>query len=267
MKTMVAIRIPLGQDGLEAMDSTARSLLPEGQIVEGAYECRLKKSSQKLKDLLDALLSAGVTYTLQEVRSFRPREILEAEALRVLPSFSLTTVDKDAESEAFEGGCPGCARGAEQIRELTVSPATSQRDGISTTTTGHLLVNDHVARAMITQSISGCLLRGTRDRAGVAPDVFQILPMHTLPPLKTPPTRLEEHAGGACDSCGVATRIIPSLIYCDAQENELLDLNVTDEEVSGPGRVGREIIISQRLWRLLYRCGVRHIAVEPVVLI
>jgi hypothetical protein len=148
-----------------------------------------------------------------------------------------------------------------------VDPTESRRVGITLTAQGQILVNESVARALISDSISGCLLRGTRDASGEIPDVFQLLPTHTLPPLITPPTRFDQRDAWDCAFCGAQGQKVQSLLYSAAQADDLADFNVTEERVVTRGCVRSELVVTQRLYRLLSQCGVTEVAVEPVILL
>lgn len=267
MKIHVVIRIPLGPRGLRGLPAGVEPALPEGVLRDGAYECVIPRHSPALRSLLDVLEAEAVPHLIEEVRRFRPRELTAAEALRLAPRVTVQRFAARSGESPFSGGCPLCERGSEQVAEIVVDPDEARPAGLSLTTTGQLLVNETVARAMVAGGISGCLLRATRDGQGASPDVFQVLPTHTLPPLVSPPTRVEEQEASACHLCGEPVREVSSLLYCDVESSGILDLNVTAEVFLSAGTLRPEIVISQRLWRLLDECGVTRVAVEPVVLL
>jgi hypothetical protein len=244
-----------------------RDALPPGEVEGGCYECTLRRGKEEADQLTHLLDHHGAAYELTESRRFLPKEILEAAALRLHPSATVRTLFLEGQSSAFDGGCPVCDRGSEQVAEIVLEPTLSERHGLSITTHGDIIVNEAIARALIAEGISGCLLRSTRGPTGEIPGVFQILPTHTLRPLVTPPTRIVERDTWECCFCGSGGQQVQSLLYSDASSSDLLDFNVTEKRFVQPGGIRPELVVSQRLYRLFAQCGVTAMAIEPVILV
>jgi hypothetical protein len=167
----------------------------------------------------------------------------------------------------FQGKCSQCGRGGEQVGDLVIETPPPESTGFALTEEGQILVSERVARAMIEEQISGCILRTIRDTKGRTQHCFQVLPLHTLPPLCIPPTRIEKDPQGPCGRCGRGGLTVNSLLYFDLTTDELCDLNVCREALGGVADLAGGVVVSQRLFRLLCAAGALEAAVEPIVLV
>lgn len=256
-----------GADADEVLEILAE-LAPEGRCHRGRFELSFKKGDPALDELRIALDFRGVAYRLEEVRSFRPRELAEAVALRIAPGPTIARADPATPAAPpFSGGCPACGRGGEQVADLVVAAEPPEATGFALTEAGQLLVGEILARAMIERRISGCLLRATRAEDGSLHSLFQLVPTTTLPPLCCPPTRLEPSPRPACPGCGTGALRVSSLLYYDLCEDALADVNICHEAEGLLGGVAAGVVVSQRFFRLLCEVDAPFASAEPIVLV
>lgn len=266
MKADVILDIALSRDDLDRLGGTLESILPEGRVHAGAYEMRFRKGDSQLAELLATLDALSVPYHVREERSFRPREIVEAVALRLAPESRNLEATLDSESaQPFSGGCTGCGAGAEQTGDLVLESRPAESTALAWTDRGQILVSESIARVMIAEGVSGCLLRATRDTDGRTLPCFQVQPIATLPPLCVPPTRIANNPLASCPQCGNGGLHVDSLFYYDLEESLLHDVNVCREPLGH--RPGSGVVISQKLFRLFYEVGAIPAIVEPIVLV
>jgi hypothetical protein len=263
MRADLVIQIRIDGQDIEALQGRLAEILPPGRLGAGGYEVRFRKGDQAAAELTSELRRMGVGWREIEERAFRPRELAEAAALRISPGAEAPHV---AVEHAFQGACHGCGRGGEQVEDLVVTDSDPAPRGFSLSRQGVLLVSELVARALVRERISGLLLRRTRDGSGRVAGLFQVLPTHTLPPLRVPPTRIEHRPEAGCPACGRGSLDIVSLLYFDLDPCGFCDLNLT-REVSATGRVESGLVVSQRLLRLLFELEAAPAAAEPVVLV
>ncbi len=268
MRSDVHLAVVLtGADADEVLETLA-DLAPEGRFHRGRFELAFKKGDPALDELRATLDFRGIAYRLEEVRSFRPRELAEAVALRVAPGPRLPHADPGPATAApFSGGCPDCGRGGEQVSDLVVAKEPPTGTGFALTEAGHLLVGEILARAMIERRISGCLLRSTRAEDGSFHPLFQLVPLSTLPPLCCPPTKLEASGDVVCRGCGTGALRVSSLLYYDLAEDALSDINVCHEAEGLLGGVAAGVVVSQRFFRLLCEVDAPFASAEPIVLV
>jgi hypothetical protein len=177
------------------------------------------------------------------------------------------TLEAATAESAMEGGCPACGRGGEQAGDLVLMVHPNPHAGLVVSPDGTLFVDERVARALIAEKVTGCLLRGTRSPEGRSLDLFQVLPTNTLPPLRTPPTRVEASPDARCPVCGEGSLRIDSLLYYDVPDEDIFDVNVSCERCDAGSGPTQQLVISQRLFRLLASCRIQTLKVEPVVLV
>lgn len=268
MRSEVLVEIQLRCGDLERLAGSLDGVLPEGKLHAGTYEVRCRRGDPALEEMLAALSILGIEFAIREERNFRARELAEAPALHVEPEVRLRNRGGSTEGRsAVQGACPRCGRGGEQVGDLVIDDVPPCLRGFALTGDGRILVAESLARAMIEERITGCILRPTRDARGGIRDVFQVLPLSTLPPLCVPPTRIGRDPEAGCGTCGRGAWSVHSLLYYDLAPESLADLNVSREALSGiDGRAGG-VVVSQRLFRLLDACEALGASVEPVILV
>jgi hypothetical protein len=263
LKADIVVRIRIGAGDLEDVAPELKDNLPPGRLEFGHYEIRFRKGDPALAEILGRLETHEVLYEIREERTFRPRELAEAPALRISPSASALPVVAD---RSFHGACQTCHRGGNQVEDLVLPRSDSGQKGLTLTTQGHVLVNEIVARALVKEHVTGLMLRRTLDEEGRCGGIFQVLPTHTLPPLVVPPTRIEHRPEAGCADCGRGCLDIVSLLYFDLEPQGFCDWNLA-REVSASGRIEAGIVVSRRLLRLLLELEAAPASAEPVVLV
>lgn len=269
MKLRTVVTFHLGPEDLERVTPELESLLPGKPFEEGAYEVGFERGEPGLEELLLVLGHLGLEHEVMEERRFRRREIEEACALHISPEPPPSGGGLERESTDYdlEEACPLCGTGRQQVGDLVVEEVPEGEHGLAVTPGGNLVVSESVARELVSRRISGCLLRAVRDPWGQRLDWFQLMPVHTLPPMQRPPTRFEVDPGERCPLCGAGGVTLTSMLYYDAPTEEFEDVNVSAESFGRATDLAQEVVVSQRLFRLLVEHGTSGLRVEPVVLV
>jgi hypothetical protein len=262
MKHEVIVSFDLEDVDLGLLEGAWSSLLPERELVAGLHEIRFARGDSAITDLTRLLDVLALPYRMSEERSFSEREIANAPALYIAPG---TTAGGPGSIGAysFDAACPVCERGREQVADLVIDDPAPDPHGLGITPAGQLLAEELLARAMVGQRITGCLLRGTRDPGGEARDLFQVQPVHTLPPTQSPPTRFTFDPEARCPLCRGGGLAAATLLFYNLSLEDLADVNLCREELGS----GAGLVVTQRFFRLLLECGVEPAAVEPVMLL
>ena len=257
LETVVSFRV--GETGDDEALERLQSILGGHPIEAGTWEIRFGRGDHGLHMLIEALEMLDLAYERHDERTFRRREISGAVALRLY-------CRETARARSSQGRCR-CDIREQDGDHVVIERPPARQTGISLTTDGHILVNELVARKMIGQHISGCLLRDAWDEEGRSSGFFELTPTSVLPPLHAPPSRLARDPEARCDGCGTQGLTLSSLLYYDIPEQTFADVNVSLEQFAASRGLRRGIVVSQRLYRMLKPLGGRGLQAEPVVLV
>jgi len=266
MKIEVVVSFQVDPGGAERLRAALGDQAAGREFEPGIYEVRFARREAGLPELIEILEQLRLDYSLTEERSFRRRELEGALALHIAPGPEATRKSPRAHVEEEEA-CPVCGAGTGLPGELVVEGEIPDHPAVTVLPGGRMLVREEVARDLVAAGITGCLLRTVRDAWGRRKDVFELLPVHMLPPLQTPPTRFQFREDFSCPNCREGGRRLVSMLYYDAAEEAFMDVNVSTERFGRSPRIWREMVVSQRMFRILAEHGAEDIQVEPVILV
>ncbi len=175
--------------------------------------------------------------------------------------------------------CEVCGAPLEQIRDMLLNTRRMPKGGLSLTYGFEIILAPWLARALQEAGFTGFTLRPawhyTRPHQG-EPPLYQLVVTHTLPPMASPPTEVEnvQH----CDVCGTTSRFLKNTHYWEKiRYYEETDIYYTREafaqaqdfnrtaELFGVLRVAKPyVLISQRVYRWLREHKIRGWKVVPV---
>ena len=127
--------------------------------------------------------------------------------------------------------------------------------------------DEQMAALLIRNHITGCLLRPAREAGGALSKWFEVLPIHRLPPMHSPPTRFIHEPERACPECGQGGLILQSLPFYDCDVDKLADVNLSFEQFGVGDAIMPELLVSQKLFRVLRDHGVEDLMVQPVAFV
>jgi hypothetical protein len=258
MKVETVVVFRLEEDEAARLNPLLPPVMPGVVFREGTWQVRFHHAPDAVKGLARALVEVDVGFDVREERTFHSDEIERAPALRLHDAPLVRTI-----VEAEDSGCRHRGRADEGARQVRLAERAATR--IAMTDKGQVLVDEGVAAAMIRGHVEGCLLRPVGGPSGAGDAFFEIVPVHRLPPMHSPPARFAKAAEGACKECGVGGFHLVSPAFYDVEVEALTDVNATFEsfgETAAPS-----LLFSQRLWRILKESGVEDLAVEPVLFV
>ncbi|HGY89925.1 MAG TPA: hypothetical protein ENK43_02000 [Planctomycetes bacterium] len=238
---------------------------------QGYLERRFPAHSDEAKAFEESLNAQGVDYWVRDERHFTRKELRSARALHLdsfhqRPEKALPTLSTEWDwSEA----CTECMRVPSQVGVLEVRAEQTGGRNLIRGRRGEILVTEKIARRMIADGISGCLLQEVRvesETTAPSPPYYQVVPTHTLPQLASPPTRFGV-TDDFCHRCGLGGLFLESMLYLSCDDRELQDINVTRELFGEGAQLSPEVILSPRFYNLLVSCGVQLDEPEPVLFV
>ena len=197
MRVETVLTIKLDAEDAERLTPPVADLVAGAKFTAGSFQVRFHHAADTARRFIEVLDEIEVDYGIHEERSFSVAEIERAPALHIARSTSV------AASQPGLRACPH--RLPEAGPEQT--PAPELRDAPETlarTATGGLMVDEQMAALLIRNHITGCLLRPAREAGGALSKWFEVLPIHRLPPMHSPPTRFIHEPERACPECGGA---------------------------------------------------------------
>jgi hypothetical protein len=261
MRVETVLTIKLDDEQAERLTPLAADLVAGARFSAGSYQVRFHHAADAARRFMGLLEEIEVGYGVHEERSFSADEIERAPALHVARTAPVI------QAQNTEGTCTHRQAGHEDEAAAETSELDSLPGALARTATGSLMVDESLATTLIRQHISGCLLRPFKDRKGGLSRWFEILPIHRLPPMQSPPTRFVHEPEGACPECGQGGLLLHSLPFYDVAVDRLTDVNVSFEQFGVGNEIMPELVVSQRLFRVLRDHGVEDLMVEPVAFV
>ncbi len=264
MRLETLITVSLDATMAELLTEAVEDLLPGASFEPGRYQVRFHHASESLVTLIGILRHLGIPYDSDEARAFSDTELHNAPMLRIVPPEDLVVVHRKASNDD-----PPCGHAVGPITSggSLYLPKTEVGNLFRQTTNGGCLLDEELASAFIKEHIHGGLLRPVSDTTGAMSPYFVLIPQHRLPPMQVPPTRVKVNPDAACPHCGQGGMSLRSLPFYGADLESFDDVNITYEQFRHGEEVAPEIVISQRVFRLLEKHSVGKIAVEPVMLV
>jgi hypothetical protein len=260
MRVETVLTIKLDDDEAERLNPLACELVAGAQFAAGSYQVRFHHANDAARKFMSLLEEIEIGYGLHEERSFTSAEIERAPALHVARTAPM--VDGPSSS----GTC--LHKNAAAAQEVSSPTSLSSVDGpIARTASGSFMVDEKLASVLIKEHISGCLLRPHREKGGGLSRWFELVPLHRLPPMQSPPTRFVHEPEGACPECGQGGLFLHSLPFYDVAVDALTDVNVSFENFGVGAEIMPELLVSQKLFRVLRDNGVEDLMVEPVLFV
>jgi hypothetical protein len=260
MRVETVLTIKLDDEEADRLTPLAAELVAGARFTAGSYQVRFHHAADAARQFTAILDEIEIDYGIHEERSFSSDEIERAPALHVARTTPVLA------GRATGGVClhrsPDGDDDEQPPAELDSVPGSFAR-----TATGSLMVDESLASTLIRQHISGCLLRPFRDKNGSLSRWFELVPIHRLPPMQSPPTRFVHEPERACPECGQGGLLLHSLPFYDVAVEQLTDVNVSFEQFGVGNEIMPELLVSQKLFRVLREHGVEDLMVEPVAFV
>jgi hypothetical protein len=261
MRVETVLTIKLDAQEAERLTPLAAELVSGARFTAGSYQVRFHHAADAARRFIGVLDEIDVDYGIHEERTFSADEIERAPALHVA-----RTSPVGVATPLPEGECPH--RQAETGPDHAPPPRLDEvPDSFARTATGSLMVDEPLAATLIRKHITGCLLRPLREKAGGLSRWFELVPIHRLPPMHSPPTRFIHEPERACPECGQGGIILQSLPFYDVDVEKIADVNLSFEQFGVDGEIMPELVVSQRLFRVLRDHGVEDLMVQPVAFV
>jgi hypothetical protein len=260
MRVEVVVSFRLTEDEAAQLNPLLPPVMPGVSFREGGWQVRFHHAPEVVKSFARALVEVDVGFDVREERLFKSEEIERAPALK-LHEAPVVPVLRSHDN----GSCSHRGRADEKSPNLRLAVDGGFR--FAKTPAGDLVVDEAVAAAMIREHVEGCLLRPVEGTDGRDSRYFEVVPVHRLPPMHSPPTRFARHPEGACPECGQGGVDLVSPAFYDCKLEALADVNATFETLGGGDGSAPGVLVSQKLWRILRDEGVEEIAVEPVLFV
>ncbi len=260
MRVEVVVSFRLSEDEAAKLNPHLPPVMPGVSFREGGWQVRFHHAPEVVKSFARALVEVDVGFDVREERSFKTEEIERAPALK-LHDAPLVPVHRYLE----HGHCTHRGRADQKAPALRLAADDAFR--LARTGGGDLLVDEELAAAMIREHVEGCLLRPVSGTDGRDSRYFEVVPVHRLPPMHSPPTRFAKNPDGACPDCGLGGVDLVSPAFYDFKLEALADVNATFETLGGGDVSAPGVLVSQKLWRILRDQGVEELAVEPVLFV
>jgi hypothetical protein len=259
MRVETVLTIKLDEEQADRLTLLASDLVSGAKFTAGSYQVRFHHAADAARQFMSMLDDGCIEYGVHEERTFSSDEIERAPVLHVARTTPVI------QGQGWGGVCThrtGKAESDGPGPELNSVSGTFAR-----TATGSLMVDESLAATLIRQHISGCLLRPFRERGGSFSRWFELVPIHRLPPMQSPPTRFVHEPEGACPECGQGGILLHSLPFYDVPVDHLSDVNVSFEHFGIGTEIMPELLVSQKLFRVLREHGVEDLMVEPVAFV
>jgi hypothetical protein len=260
MRIETVLTIKLEDEEADRLNPLADELVGGARFSSGSYQVRFHHAADAARKFMGLLEQLEIGFGLHEERSFSAEEIERAPALHVARTSPLVVGPEKT------GVCQHRAAAAEG-GEAKPAELESLSGGLARTASGSLMVDENLASILIKQHISGCLLRPHREKNGTFTRWFELVPIHRLPPMHSPPTRFVHEPEGACPECGQGGLFLHSLPFYDVAVDQLTDVNVSFEAFGTGTEISPELVVSQKLFRVLRDNGVEDLMVEPVLFV
>jgi hypothetical protein len=257
MRVETVLTIRLDDDEAERLNPLADDLVGGAHFTSGSYQVRFHHAGDAARKFMSLLEEIDVGYGLHEERSFTNEEIERAPALHVARTAPVVQGPQKTGSCLHRTAVP--APEEDQPAKLESLPG-----GIARTASGTFMVDEALASTLIREHIGGCLLRPYREKGGVLSRWFEMVPIHRLPPMHSPPTRFVHEPENACPECGQGGLFLHSLPFYDVPVDKLSDVNVSFESFGVGNEIMPELVVSQKMFRVLRDHGVEDLMVEPV---
>jgi hypothetical protein len=260
MRVETVLTIKLDDDDAERLNPLAYELVAGAQFTAGSFQVRFHHANDAARRFMTLLEEVAIGYGLHEERSFTSEEIERAPALHVARTAPMVNAP---ENDAI------CTHRTATTTDDREPPADleSLKGGIARTGSGSFMIDEKLAAVLIKEHISGCLLRPHRNKTGSLSRWFELVPLHRLPPMQSPPTRFVHEPEGACPECGQGGLFLHSLPFYDVAVDALTDVNVSFENFGVGNEIMPELLVSQRMFRVLRDHGVEDLMVEPVLFV
>ncbi len=263
LETVVTVRLSAME--AERLTSALEEVLPGATFGEGTYQVRFHHANEAARRVTDILEDLEAEFRIHEERSFSPDEIDHASALHLTRPERIVVSSLGAALAE-----PTCRHATDQLIEAPPAlelSADSPPTMFARTATGGFVVDESLAATLIREHITGCLLRPVKEPGGTLTRWFEVLPTHRLPPMHSPPTRFVHDPEGVCPECGQGGLELHSLPFYDVAVEKLSDLNLSFETFGNGQQIMPEVVMSQRLFRVLIDHGVTDLTVEPVLFV
>ncbi|MDD5111845.1 MAG: hypothetical protein PHG85_04825 [Candidatus Altiarchaeota archaeon] len=268
----------------EANEETTNMVLAElgiteyehESVVTGMYSLVLEKGDERIQKLIDELNSFENSPILREERIYTKIETDSAELL-VLYIKALCGDGYNVYGTEFDKSsvCPVCGSGEVQKSDLIINKFEMGNKDIAVAYSFEIVISEKLAKILSENNLTGLELRPVRHyttRMKNEPNLFQIIPTCTLPPLASPPSRLVK-AKEYCKTCGKSGLFIDPPFYY--QKEDLSKVKVCDFDKTTEffgikltrGIPRQAVIISQKVYQILKKNKIRNIRGEPVHLI
>jgi hypothetical protein len=260
MRVETVLTIKLDADEADRLTPLAADLVAGAKFTAGSYQVRFHHAADAARRFIDVLDDIDVDYGIHEERTFSSDEIDRAPALHVARTAPVTP------GRTPGGACP------HRVTEGGTAPAPAPEvEGIegplARTSTGSLMVDEPLASALIREHITGCLLRPMAEKGGKLSRWFELVAINRLPPMHSPPTRFIHEPERACPECGQGGLLLQSLPFYDVDVDRITDVNLSFEQFGVGNEIMPELVVSQKLFRVLREHGVEDLMVQPVAFV
>jgi hypothetical protein len=260
MRVETVLTIKLDDEQADRLTPLAADIVSGARFTGGSYQIRFHHAAEAARQFMALLEETEIEYGLHEERSFSNDEIERAPALHVARTAPIV------HGQTRGGACAHRSPTA-AVDDAAPPDLDSVEGPLARTATGSLMVDESLATTLIRQHISGCLLRPFREKAGSLSRWFELVPIHRLPPMQSPPTRFVHEPEGACPECGQGGILLHSLPFYDVAVDQLTDVNVSFEQFGVGNEIMPELLVSQKFFRVLREHGVEDLMVEPVAFV
>jgi hypothetical protein len=264
MRLETIVTVSLNPISAELLTEAVDDLLPGAEFESGRYQIRFHHASESLAGFLAILNGLGILYDRDESRLFSEIEIKNAAMLRIVPQDDRVTIHRRSTNDD-----PPCGHtfGGESTGGSLYIPGDGVGHLFRPTSHGGALIDEELASAFIREHIHGGVLRPVNENGGKATPYFVLLPQHRLPPMQVPPTRVSVNPDDVCPHCGQGGLTLKSLPFYGVDLDVFEDVNLTFERFRHGEDVTPEIVISQKVYRILEKHLTGKVAVEPVMLV
>lgn len=258
------VTVSLNPISAELLTEAVEDLLPGATFETGRYQIRFHHASESLSTFLAILGTLGLPYDRDEARTFTEVEIRNAAMLRILPPDDRVTIQRRSTDDDPPCGHTFSTEGGGGSLYI---PGDGVGHLFRPTSHGGALIDEELASAFIREHIHGGVLRPVSENGGRATPYFVLLPQHRLPPMQVPPTRVSVNPDDVCPHCGQGGLTLKSLPFYGVDLDMFEDVNLTFEQFRHGDDVTPEIVISQKVYRILEKHLTGRVAVEPVMLV
>lgn len=169
--------------------------------------------------------------------------------------------------------CSKCGSGEVQVSDLIIDKSKMGEKDFAVTYNNEMVISKRVADLLKENNLTGFGLRPVQhytDKMKNEPELYQIMPVNTLPSMLSPPTVIEK-SNEYCTFCGNSGQGLKSQPYYKRANLKIIcDFNKTCEFFGVKLTRGTPIqapIISQKAYQVFKENKVRNIKVEPIVIV